>query len=164
MQKLAKCPHCRGLLDISAIAHNKASDELLCIYTALPGQASAALADYVQLFTPDKSDLSHARQLKLSQDIIELTKQHDLAVFTQALTITVASIRDHWERNGYRRMGDDHAYLQKVLGTEQQKFLNSQTSKKFVSANQAIEMKVERPETLQESTQKWQENLAKYRS
>jgi|GEM_PF-1445201 len=163
MQKLAKCPHCRGLLDISAVAINKASDELLCIYTALPGQASAALANYVQLFTPEKSDLSSARQLKISKDVIELTKEFDLAVFTQSLNITVTSIRDHWQRNGYRRMGDDHAYLKKVLETEQQKFIQSHPKQTVVSANKSIEVRTERPETLEESTRKWQENIAKYR-
>lgn len=163
MQKLAKCPHCRGLLNISAIALNKASDELLAIYSALPGTMSLALADYIQLFAPDKSDLSITRQLKLTHEVFDLASETDMSVLCNALALTVRHIRQSWQTNGYRKMGDDHNYLKKVLETEHEKFVKTVANKPITSVSQSLEVKAPEPEPLHVTTEKWREQLAKYK-
>lgn len=50
-----------------------------------------------------------------------------------------------------------------VLETEQQKLIQSHTKQTVVSANKSIEIRTELPETLEESTRKCQESIAKYR-
>jgi hypothetical protein len=60
-------------------------------------------------------------------------------------------------------MSDDHAYLIKVLETEKVKYDSKPQKRKFVSANQAIEMQVAKPESLKETTARWLAQMEKYK-
>lgn len=158
--KLSRCPVCHAHLHLDALVNDDAAREMLALLAPLDGGLGRALVAYIGLFRPEKSDLSFSRALKLTNETLALTPNHDW--LRVALGQTITSIRNA-RSEGQARSLTNHNYLKKVLSSIDEQAVHA-PSVAHKNTKPSIEIKsFGQPETLAQTKAKFDAQMAKYK-
>ncbi len=106
-----RCPCCHASNSLEAYTADESGRELL-VLLAGSGSLFKPLVAYLGCFRPASRDLSHARDLKLAREVLELPA--DRSALAKALTETVEAMRAKRDQGDVRPL-KNHNYLKRVV-------------------------------------------------
>lgn len=115
---LTRCPVCHSRISLEQCVQDESGRSMLTIITKLDTNMSTGLVTYIGLFRAAKRDLANDRALRLMNEVLELSGNHQALAI--ALHETVEAMRQKQTQGGFEAM-KNHNYLKKVLGSVEQR-------------------------------------------
>jgi len=132
--KLARCPSCHAHLHLDTLVQDSSAKSLLATVGKIPPKLYINVIGYIALWRPEKSDLSHARAVKLINEVLALSgNQQALNAALEQTALTIQAKR----QSGMFQPFKNHSYLNQVLKTMEEKFFHPTASATKTKDSQA---------------------------
>ena len=135
--KLCRCPICHSDIHLDQLLEDDAGRELLGLIAQCQAEVARPLVAYIGLFSPEKSQLSNSRAVKLIKEVLALFPQSLL--LAHALSETVRAVQDKRRHNQNRAALTNHNYLKQVYDTNAPKFVSVTTQATTENTAQAAQ-------------------------
>lgn len=106
---LCRCPVCHARIDLISLIQDSAGRDMLTLIMSFDKSFGTALAIYISLFRPAKSDLRNDRALRLMYEVLAISE--DKNRLEAAMVKTYETLRNDPSFTIFR----DHKYLQHVF-------------------------------------------------
>ncbi|MCG7565879.1 hypothetical protein MHM95_06205 [Pseudoalteromonas sp. CnMc7-15] len=155
--KLSRYPICKSHITLDQMVQDDAGKELLAIVAGMGKHSGRAMVNYLGLFRPAKQDLSNSRAVKLAQEALALTQNHQ--ALAMAMDQTVQSIMNKRLNNQGVKPLANHNYLKQVLSS----VLEQCTAPTQEQRSNSIEVKTQGVELTNEQNKKaFEEQMKRY--
>lgn len=119
---LTRCPVCHSRISLDQCIQDEAGRGMLTVITKLDAHIATGLVTYVGLFRAASRDLANDRALRLMNEVLALSSDHN--ALARALHETVEAMRQKQVQGGFEAL-KNHNYLKKVLGSVEQRDTNN---------------------------------------